>query len=195
MLKIKQSIVPGIYSAFIENESALKRFLGRFLYKSEDIDDMAQETFLRAYSSTRGREIESPRAYLFQVARTMAIKELSRKTRQLTDYLEEAVETDIDSAVMLEEEVSAQQKVQLYCEAIAELPPQCRKVFLMRKVQALSHKAIAAELGVSCSAVEKQIALGVERCKKYVEHKEKINRGAGSLTSGAVDENTASQGR
>ena len=59
----------GIYSAFLQNESILKRFLRRFLYKQEDIDEISQETFLRAYKATKGREIDSPKAYLFQVAR------------------------------------------------------------------------------------------------------------------------------
>ena len=50
----------GIYAAFLQNESALKRFLRRFLYKQEDIDEISQETFLRAYKATKGREIDSP---------------------------------------------------------------------------------------------------------------------------------------
>ena len=78
----KFPFVSNIYSSFLESEFALKRFLGRFLYKPEDIDDMAQETFLRAYSATQGRDIDSPKAYLFQVAKTMALKELSRKSKQ-----------------------------------------------------------------------------------------------------------------
>ncbi len=191
----KFPFVSNVYSSFLESESALKRFLSRFLYKPEDIDDMAQETFLRAYSATKGRDIDSPKAYLFQVAKTMALKELSKKSKQLTDYLEEAVDNDVDSSVTLEEEISAQQKVRLFCDAIAELPPQCRRVFLMRKVQALPHKAIAKELGISCSAVEKQIALGAERCKKYVEHKERVSRGADHLTAQKPDQNKMPRGR
>ena len=62
MNKKKKSIYHGVYAAFVENESALKRFLGRFLYKPEDVDDMAQETFLRAYSATDGHEIDSPQS-------------------------------------------------------------------------------------------------------------------------------------
>jgi len=172
--KNKSPFITNIYRAFLENETLLKSFLGRFLYKPEDVDDMAQEAFLRAYNATRGREIESPKAYLFQVARTMAFKELTKKSRQLTDYLEEAQNPVEQETSLLEEEIAAQQKLRVYCEAIAELPPQCRRIFLMRKVQALSHKAIAQELNISVSAVEKQIALGVDRCKTYVAHREQM---------------------
>ncbi len=163
----------GIYDAFVACESSLKRFIGRFLYKPEDINDMAQETFLRAYSAIQDREIDSPKAYLFRVAKTMALKELSRKSRQLTDYIEESTNPEPDPETTLEEEFAAEQKIRIFCDAIAELPPQCRRVFLMRKYQALSHKEIARELGITPSAVEKHIALGAERCKKYVENREK----------------------
>lgn len=162
----------GIVGAFLQNEPAIKRFLRRFLYKREDIDEIAQETFLRAYRATEGRDIDSPKAYLFQVARTLAYKELSRKSRHLTDYLEEAVEDDLSATEALEDEVSAQQKVQHYLEAISALPPQCRRVFLMRKVQAMPHKQIAAALSISASAVEKHIAHGMETCKRHLRRRE-----------------------
>lgn len=130
----------GIYRAFLQNESSLKRFLRRFLYRQEDIDDISQETFLRAYKATRGRQIDSPKAYIFQVARSLAYSELSRKTRKLTDYLEEALEDAAGTTDPLEEDLAAQQKVSLFFDAIADLPPQCRRVFLMRKVQGMPHK-------------------------------------------------------
>ena len=167
----------NIYAAFLQNESSIKRFIRRFLYKSEDIDEIAQETFLRAYRATGDRDVESPKAYLFQVARSLAYNELARKTRRLTDYLEEATEVDVSSHQSLEEELSAQQKITLYFEAISDLPPQCRKVFLMRKVQAMPHQAIADALGISTSAVEKNIARGTERCKQFMAHREAAEQG------------------
>ena len=162
----------SIYNVFIESEAPLKRFIRRFLYKTEDIDEIAQETFLRAYKATQGRDIDSPKAYLFQVARSLAYKELSRKTRKLTDYLDDALEDEAGHSDSLEDELLAQQKVSIILEGVAELPAQCRRVFLMRKVQAMSYKEIAAELNISVSAVEKHLALGAERCKKYVEIRE-----------------------
>lgn len=60
MNKKNKSMYHGIYAAFVDNESALKRFLGRFLYSPEDVDDMAQETFLRAYRGYRGTRNRFP---------------------------------------------------------------------------------------------------------------------------------------
>ena len=186
--KEKSTVISGIYDAFMESESALKRFLRRFLYKSEDIDEIAQETFLRAYKATEGRAIDSPKAYLFQVARSLAYGELSRKTRKLTDYLEEAVDGETQHGDELEEEYAAQQKIARYFDAIAELPPQCRKVFLMRKVQAMPYKAIAEALDISVSAVEQHIALGSRRCKQVIEQYEQTDATAKTATASTTME-------
>ncbi|WP_169713932.1 RNA polymerase sigma factor [Oceanicoccus sagamiensis] len=166
------SILSSVYSAFLGSESALRRYLGRFLYRQEDIDDMVQETFLRAYRATRQRDIEFPKAYLFRVAKSVAMRELGRKAHQMTDYLEEAAAEEAPQPGSLEEHLQAEQTIQLYCNAIAELPPQCRRVFLMRKYQALSHKEIARELNISVGAVEKQVTLGIRRCMTYMEKQE-----------------------
>ena len=171
--KRRVPLLSGIQETFVACEASIKRYLGRYLYKPEDIDDMAQETFLRAYTATQHRNIESPKAYLFQVAKTMAMKELTKKSRQMTDYLEESEAEEQTVEATLEDHLQAEQKVQLFFDAIAELPPQCRRIFLMRKFQALSHRAIASELGITLSAVEKQVAIGAQRCNHYVEIREK----------------------
>ena len=186
-VKGKRQQESGIYEAFLQNESALKRFLRRFLYKQEDIDEISQETFLRAYKATKGRQIDSPKAYIFQVARSLAYTELSRKTRRLTDYLEDALEDTAGTTDALEDEVAAQQKVSFFFDAIAELPPQCRRVFLMRKVQGMPHKAIAQTLGIGASAVEKHIAIGTERCKRYIENREGDNKTADQTIRDLLD--------
>ena len=165
----------GIVDTFLSYESAIKRYLTRFLYRSEDIDEAAQETFLMAFDAEKKRSISSPKAYLFQVAKSIALRELTRKSTKMTDYLEDALLKD-DSLLggndSLEDEVMAQQKIKNYCAAIASMPLQCRKVFLMRKLQAKSHREIAEALNVSVSAVEKHIANGVKKFDLYMQQLE-----------------------
>lgn len=51
----------GIYDSFVNNESALKRYLRRFFYRDEDIDDMTQETFLKASNTPPNARLISPK--------------------------------------------------------------------------------------------------------------------------------------
>ena len=162
-----------LFDAYLACELPLRRFIGRFCTRSEDIDDLAQETFLRAFDAEINTEIKSPKAYLFRVARNMALRELGKKSRQLTDYLEEAVDSETLAAeASVEQELIAQQKLRQCCNAIADLPEQCRRVFLLRKIYAYSHKEIAAELGISTRTVEKHIAKGIDRFTDYMEKQE-----------------------
>ncbi len=169
----------GIYDAFVNSELALKRYLSRFFYRNEDIDDMAQETFLKAYKFTQHRKMDYPKAYLFQVAKSVAMKELTKKSRQMTDYIEESCNVEAGDQSSPEEQVIAEQTIAVLCDAIAELPPQCRRVFLMRKYQALSHRQIAQALDISVSAVEQHITNGIKRCKLSLDKME--NAGGSSL--------------
>lgn len=169
----KKAIISGLYDAFLSSESALKRYMRRYFYRSEDIDDMTQETFLRAYKYSNNKDIEFPKAYLFQVAKSVAMRELSRKTRKMTTYLEEAIEPEPDETHSLEEELMAEQTLAVFCQAIADLPPQCRRVFLMRKFHAMGHRQIAEELNISISAVEQHITTGLKRCKHRLDGQQK----------------------
>lgn len=164
---------PGKYSVvskiFLENQSAIKRFLARFLSGAHDIEDVAQEAYLRAFKAEKDQEVRSPKAFLFRIAKNIALNELAKKSRLLTDYIEDSGSSDvIGDETSPEQRAAEQQKLAVFCQAVAALPAQCRRAFLLRKVYGLSHKEIAAELNISVSTVEKHVAEGLARCSSYL---------------------------
>jgi RNA polymerase sigma-70 factor (ECF subfamily) len=138
----------------------------------QDIEDVTQEAFLRAYSAEQGKVIEQPKSFLFRIARNVALTQLTLKSRQITDSLADFNESEVllgeDSA---EDELIARQTIGLHCEAVAELPPQCRRVYLMRKVYGMSHREIADYLGISLSTVDKHLTKGLAHCDRYVRER------------------------
>jgi len=162
-----------VSEAFFRNESFLKKFLARFLCHPQDIEDVAQETFLKAFTAEIHKEIRSPKAFLFRIAKNVALTKLTRKTQLITDYIEDLGSPEVlCDAASVEDQVAGQQKLAVFCQAVASLPPQCRRAFLMRKVYGLSHKEISGRLGISTSTVEKHIANGLQRCSKYMRDNE-----------------------
>jgi RNA polymerase sigma factor (sigma-70 family) len=159
----------AVSEAFLRNESALKRFIRRFFRSTPDVEDIAQETFLRAYAVERDRPIEQPRSLLFRIAKHVALTQLTRKSRQITDYIEDSDESEVLlTEYSAEDEVIARQTLALHCEAVAELAPKCREVYLLRKVHGLSHKEISEQLGIAVSTVEKHLIKAVEQCDAYL---------------------------
>jgi RNA polymerase sigma factor (sigma-70 family) len=159
-----------ISGAYLEHRTFLKRFLSRFLPSPDDIEDVVQETFLRAYNAeSQGTDIHSPKAFLFQIARNLAFKELGKRSRRITTYIEDLAATEIicgQSSV--EEQVAERERLAVFCKAAARLPLQCRRAFLMRKVYGLSQKEISREMNISVSTVEKHLATGLIRCNAYM---------------------------
>jgi RNA polymerase sigma factor (sigma-70 family) len=157
---------------YFRHESSLKRFIGRFMRSVADIEDIAQESFLRAYAEEQGRAIEHPKSFLFRIAKHVALKQLNRKSRHITDYIE-----DLDGSAVIplqdsaEDEFSARQILGVHCEAVAALAPQCRQVYVLRKVHGLSHKEIAELRGIAVSTVEKHLIKAVELCDRYVRER------------------------
>lgn len=160
-----------ILQVFLENESALKRYLGRFFPRADDIDDIAQETFLKAFAAESRQDIHAPKAFLFRIAKNTALNEISKKSRTSTEYIEDSGPLDVledDSQVPVDDQVCARQKLGAFSDAVASLPTQCRRVFLLRKVYGLSHKEIAERQGISVSTVEKHLANGLLKCSQYL---------------------------
>jgi len=159
----------GVSSAFIENIDFLKNFLKRFLSKDEDIEDVTQEAYLKAYNIEQNSDIDNPKAYLFRVAKNVALNELNQKSRQMTVYIEDRLASiPVDGKDTLEDELEAEQSVMLYYKAANALPKKCRRVFLLRKVNGMSHKEISEHLGITISAVEKHLRNGTRSCRDYI---------------------------
>lgn len=173
-----------ILKTFLENERGIKRYLARFFPRAQDVDDLAQETFLRAYAEP-GRDLHSPRAFLYRIARNLALNERARLSNKTTSYIEDHPDPAVLEAsdqVSAEDVVEGRQKLAVFADAIAALPPQCRRVFVLRKVHGMSQKDVAQKLGISVSTVEKHLATGLLRCSEYLRQRG-YEVGNGQLTA------------
>ena len=160
-----RTVETGVVAAFREHESALRAFVSRLVASRDDVDDVTQEAFLRAFNAEKARRVRRPRSFLFTIARNLVLSDFARKSNRLTESM-----ADLDDLTVLDDcKVEAEESFAEYCRAVSRLPVQCRRVFLLRKVYALSHREIANRLGIAVSTVEKHLAKGVRECGKYLD--------------------------
>ncbi len=180
-----------IEKAYAKCEGALKRYIARFVMTRSDVDDVMQETFLNVYSTGAPEKIQSPTAYIFSVARNIALKSRKRYARNDHGGLEGIEDFEnlqlISNEPDVEDQVHYRAKMAAFAEAIAELPPQCRRVIILRKVLGFSHAEIADQLGIAKSTVEKHVAKGMAACLAKLRLK--------GYESAASDESDAYSGR
>lgn len=165
----KRAKTSGISDAFIDNAEFLRRYVRQFVPSFDEAEDVAQEAFLRAFVAEKKTHIRQPRAFLFQVARNVALTRLARKSRQIQQCIDELSELDtrlVDAAA--DDHAEALELLENYSAAVVALPPKCRDVFLLRKVYGLKHKEIAQQMGLSISSVEKYVRRGILACQDHL---------------------------
>jgi RNA polymerase sigma-70 factor (ECF subfamily) len=152
------------------HRAALHRYLRKFASCPEDIEDLVQETLTRVYALPDFQALESPRAMLFSIAHNLAVERARRITVQATDSMADLECLNVFSSEGApEEQLDARRRFELFCAAVEQLPPVCRRAFVLRKVHQLSHVEIAEVLNVAQSTIEKHVAKGLVRCKKYLQ--------------------------
>ncbi len=128
---------------------------------------------------------------MFRIAKNLALTKLTKKSKKITDYLEESgASVGIECGAAADSELEAQESLGLYCEAVAALPEKCRQVFLLRKIHGLAHKEIAERMSLSVSSVQKYLFRGILECKTFVQEHEGLvpNREASTAAEGGRDE-------
>ena len=121
------------------------------------------ETFLKAYQAEGSVSIKSPRAFLFRTAKNLALNQLESKRVRRTDSVAniEELRVSTDHEKGLELRAIMEEQLELALQAVANLPPRTREVYVLKKIHGLKQKDIAAQLGIAESTVEKHIAKGL----------------------------------
>jgi RNA polymerase sigma-70 factor (ECF subfamily) len=150
------------------HEAKLRAYLRHRFPTIKDVDDIVQETYARLFRERRAGRTFDARAYLFPVARNVAFDIFRRSRSVAIGGLGEmaglgVLEEKPDAA----ETASHRQELELLEQAIALLPERCRTVFTLRRLQGLSHRAIAEQLGISENTVDAQLCTAIFRCRQY----------------------------
>jgi RNA polymerase sigma factor (sigma-70 family) len=162
----------SILRAFLQHQAAIRRVLGRYV-PPDDRNDILQEAFLKAYAAEMTTPIQDAKAFLFRVAKNLAISEMTKKSRSDTDYLEDLSGSEVledDRSGTAEAQIDGRRKLFVLSQALAHLPEECQRVFLMRKMEGLRIKQIATRLNVSVSTVEKRLAKALLLCNRHLRH-------------------------
>ena len=161
--------VASWFSAHLQpHEPQLRAWLTSQFPHGQDIDDIVQEAFVRVLRAREVAEVRSPKAYLFVIARNLALMRVRRSKVAKEDSLAEIDWADIsDEGADVPQAVARAQEIEMLTEAIQSLPTRCRQILTLRKIYGLSQKETAAELGIAEHTVEIQTALGLKKIGQF----------------------------
>ena len=145
----------------LKHEPALRAWLGRRRIAGLEIDDIVQETYARLITVDQVDGIGNIKNYMFQTAYSVLVSHVRRSkivTFETVTDLEQLGATRESSP---EDQVIDRDELNRLARAVADLPGKVRDVFILRRINGLSQRDVARELGLSESTVEKHMSRGI----------------------------------
>lgn len=153
---------------FVEYGSALRGYFHRRAANRDDVEDLAQEVYLRLLRVDAGEntKIANPEAYLYTVAvNLLRERALLRKRRGQDLDIFEVAEEMFSPDPTPEEHATRLERERRLSDVINAISPKFKAAIVMHYGHGLSHQEIADKLGVTTHAVKKNISRGLQACR------------------------------
>jgi RNA polymerase sigma factor (sigma-70 family) len=154
-----------IEGLFREHNEALIRFLALRLRSQQEAKEVAQEAYVRLLKLDQPGAVSFLRAFLFKTAANLAVdrirhEQTARSAAREIKFLEEFTRHPTP-----EQFASDAEQVNLLQKLIDELPPKCRRAFLLHKVKGLDFADIAAQMSLGERMVRTYVVRAVVYCR------------------------------
>lgn len=146
----------------IPAEPQVRASLRTFGVAPGEIDDLIQDAYCRFAAMQSVEQIDRPAAYFMQMVKNLRRDRLRRdKIIRFEEFTEMDEPFVNHHGSNLESEVSARQELRMVAEVLESLPERCRSIFTMKRIEGLSQKVIAKQLGVTETIVENDVRKAV----------------------------------
>lgn len=145
-------------SLILAERRALLRRVERLVDDPADAEEVVQSMWLKVQSVDDARPILSKRAYLFRLARNLALdfRRSQHRRGRLADEVQNIL-TESDDAPGQDRIVDSTQVLERVRAAALALPEPTRTIFRLNRFEGESQQAIARRLGISTTTVENHI--------------------------------------
>ena len=144
----------------------LMRLLSRMVRNPDDIEDIAQETFIKAYRALpQFRGDAAFYTWLYRIGVNTAKNHLAARGKQMQSLSEQAIDDDDDPEERLmaqdistpESELLTKQMAYAVNEAVDALPEELRQAITLREMEGLSYEEIAEAMTCPIGTVRSRI--------------------------------------
>ncbi len=171
---------------FRQYQPMLVSFAWQYVKSAEDAREVVQEVFLSVWNNREHlREDGNLKAYLFTATRNKCLNWLEKKRLRIVSMDEDPgperpkaqfPDSSPDGSEMLE---LAELRAVIFDE-VQKLPAKCREIFILSRVEGLSHKEIGERLHISPKTVENQIGIALKRIRQ------RLHRFDGAFADGKI---------
>jgi RNA polymerase sigma-70 factor (ECF subfamily) len=144
------------------HEAILLRYLNRVWSRRDEVADLRQEIYMRVYEAAKASRPRSPKSFLSVTARHLITDRLRRSKIVSIEAVGDLDDLNVSvDELSPDRHLDARQQLKRLAQALNNLPPKCRQVIWMRRIDELPQKEVAKRLGVSVRTVEDQVQKGM----------------------------------
>ena len=139
--------------------TTLCSYSNKYLFNYEEARDVVQEVFLNLWENKNEIDPkESLKAYLFKITANSSINKLRRR-KVKTKYDEILKFVYVENSELSPHDSFLEQELSEYIGiALNKIPPQCRRVFDLSRIDGLKYSEIAEYLKISVKTVESHMS-------------------------------------
>lgn len=131
-------------------------------------EDVIHDVFIKIWENRSQINPDLPfKSYLYSIAKRHLFNMLKRAQHE-TFILAEIRKYTVPVENTTDLQLDLKEGNALLNEAIEKLPKQCREVFIRCKVQGMSYKQVAEELGITEGTVNSQMVKALRAIKKFI---------------------------
>ena len=160
-----------------DHHAEIYRYVLRVTGRRQDADDLAQETFLRAFRAHRTLPPDAnSRAWLFAIATNLTRNHFRSQKRRRLAYAavgtaSREADEELPDTVTVSQEIGA-----AVDQVVSGLPLKQRLAFLQRKVHGLDYDAIGRSLECSAETARAHVFQALRKVRRALEGRELIGK-------------------
>lgn len=155
----------------------LVRFSREYVNSIEDAENIVQDVFYVLWQQRENiDELRNVNAYLFRLAKNKCIDFLRHKIRigdlhcSLQDVDEKELQFKLFSIEQFDEQSLSSEAIEtMVNKAIDTLPPKCREIFVLSRLDGMRYQEIADQLNLSTNTISNQIAIALKKLKNELK--------------------------
>lgn len=169
-MHLKKYIFQSLFEGY---QLPLYRYLLQMTRNKEQAEELLQETFYRALTSLKVKDITSARAWLFKVARNLYIDSVRKATTEEKMLAQMKIDYRDSQFRLPEEEAINKSRQEELEETLNQLPERMRSILYLREVQGLSYKELEVTLNLTNSQVKTTLHRAREKFRQLELEKRK----------------------
>lgn len=150
-------------------EAALMHFLRRNWRNRSDFSDLRQDVYVRVYEAAQKEIPHAPKPFILRTARNLLI---NRVKREQIVPIETFADLDVlgtgSPEAAPDQVLIARDELRILQVGLDRLSPRAREAIILRQIEDLSLREIAARMNIAEKTVERHITIGLKGLADYL---------------------------